>query len=245
MIGRDGKIYTFNSYSSNKYGQAVSAWSLGAKSITTPNIDGLTARDEPLAYSGGGSLIYWTQCCDRSGGAYDMAGNKWVYYTENLPTLLPGYNVKTTGTVESNAVTVYGDWNGVYGYHGDQNPPIPYEGKVYVHRSNAIIAFSAKGGNRAIAMTTAPTVSDGSRQVDVTTLNAQLTSEVQKIVDAGHLRPGFGMYGAFSEAAVNQAGDHLSDLWSNPLDTVLVLSLLTRICLPCFKRKSRLTCRLR
>jgi hypothetical protein len=225
MIGSDGKIYTFNKYSSNKYGQAVSAWSLGANTITTPNIDGLTARDEPLAYSGGGSLIYWTQCCDRSGGAYDMQGHKWTYYTENLPNLTPGYNVKTTGTVEANAVTVYGDWNGVYGYHGDQNPPIPYNGKVYVHRSNAIIAFSAKGGSHAVPSTSAPAVSNGPRQVDVNALQAQLVSEVQKMVDAGHLRPGFGVYGAFAEAAVNQVGDHSADLWSNPLDTVLALSL--------------------
>ncbi len=225
MIGPDGQIYTFNAYSSNKYGQAVSAWSLGSSSISVPRIDGITSRDEPLAYSGGGSLIYWTQCCDRTGGAYDMQGDKWVYYTQNLPTLTPGYNIKTTGTVEANAVTVYGDWDGVYGYHGDQDPPIPYNGKVYVHRSNAIIAFSPNGGSRAIPMMAAPAVSDGPRQVDVNALAARLAAEVQKMVDAGHLRPGFGVYGAFAEAAQNQVGDHLSDLWSSPADTVLALSL--------------------
>jgi hypothetical protein len=225
MIGSDGRIYTFNAYSSNKYGQAVSAWGLGSKTISVPKIDGVTARDEPLAYSGGGSLIYWTQCCDRTGGAYDMRGNKWTYYVENLPDLLPGYNILTTGSEEANATTVYGGWNGVYGYSGDQNPPVPYNGKVYTHRSNAVIAFSAKGGSRAIAMTTAPAVSDGPRQVDVAALKAQLAAEVQNIVDAGHLRPGFGVHGAFAEAAINQIGDHLSDLWSNPLDTIWALSL--------------------
>jgi hypothetical protein len=88
-------------------------------------------------------VIYWNHCCDRSAGAFDLNGDQeWVYFEYNLEQLAPGYDVKYAGTQEARAVAVYGGWNGIYGSHGDQNPPIPYQGKVYMHRSNAIIAWA-------------------------------------------------------------------------------------------------------
>ena len=42
--------------------------------------------------------------------------------------------------------SAFGNRNGVYGYHGFQNPPIPYNGKVYMHRGNSVIAFAPDAG---------------------------------------------------------------------------------------------------
>lgn len=223
LIMPDSNVYTFNYYSEEKYGQAVAGWIPGTSTILTPGF-GISARDEPVAYSGGGSLIYWNQCCDRAAGAYDLAGNRYTYFSYNLADLIPGYNVETTGTYEANAVTVYGGWNGVYGYHGDQNSPIPYRGRVYMHRSNAVIAFSATGGARALPRASIITDSEEPLPVDVAALRQRLGDEIQQIIAAGHLRPGIGLNGSFSGASRSTVGDNLTDYWHNPLDTIFVLT---------------------
>jgi uncharacterized repeat protein (TIGR01451 family) len=224
LIMPDGNVYTFNHYAEAKYGQAVAGWVSGTNTLITPKIYGISAPDEPVGYSGGGNLIYWNQCCDRSAGAYDLAGNTFSYFSYNLDQLIPGYNVETTGTFESNAVTVFGGRNGVYGYHGDQNPPIPYRGKVYMHRSNAVIAFSPTGGAHALPRANTAPVTEPPAPVDVNVLKQRLADEVQSIIAAGHLRPGFGLNGGFSALARSVVGDNLTDYWHNPLDTLLVLT---------------------
>ncbi len=224
LIMPDGYVYTFNRYSEENYGHAVAGWIPGTSRIRVPAISGISAYDEPVGYSGGGNLIYWNQCCDRAAGAYDLAGNSYRYFDYNLAQLIPGYNVKTTGTYEANAVTVFGGWNGVYGYHGDQNAPVPYQGKVYMHRSNAVIAFSATGGAKALPRASIVAVTEPLEPVDRNVLQQRLTEEIQNIVAAGHLRPGFGINGAFSSKAISELGDNLTDYWHNPADTILVLT---------------------
>ena len=223
VIDSDGTIYTFNNFSGDTYGQGVAGWKLGAASITTPGSN-LTANDEPLAYAIGGSLIYWNQCCDRTGGAFDIStGQKWKYFDYNLNTLVPGYDVMYAGTVEARAVAVYGGWNGVYGSGGDQNPPIPYKGRVYMHRSNAIIAWSTTGGAQPLPLSRTRLVQEN-RAIRPGILSQKLAEEVQKIVDAGHLRPGFGIEGVFSLHGRHEVGDNLTDYWHNPLDTIYTLT---------------------
>ena len=60
--------------------------------------------------------------------------------------------------------------------------------------------------------------------VDVTALKQKLADEVQKIISAGHLRPGYGALGSFARAARSEIGDNFADYWSNPADTLLVLT---------------------
>lgn len=224
LIMPDGNVYTFNSYSEETYGHAVAGWIPGTSTIRTPQISGISTVDEPVGYSGGGSLIYWNQCCDRTAGAYDLAGNRYTYFSYNLRQLIPGYDVGTSGTYEANAVKVFGGWNGVYGYHGDQNAPIPYRGKVYLHRSNTVIAFSPTGGAHALPRADTVAVTERLAPVDKNALRQRLADEIQKIIAAGHLRPGFGLGGAFSNAARSTLGDNLTDYWHNPSDTILVLT---------------------
>ena len=98
--------------------------------ISVPN-SSWNAVDEPQAYAAGGNLIYWNRCCDRHSEAFDVTqpGKRWKYFSYNLDSLLPGYNIRYH---QKDGRASFGGPNGVYGIHGDTNPPIPYNGKVYI-----------------------------------------------------------------------------------------------------------------
>lgn len=241
VVGGDGLFYLAQTYRvSGPYslrGQ-VAGWYMGTKWLKTSSAE-TQANDEPIGYSAGGNVIYWNLCCDRTGGAFDVnTGQAWNYFSYNLDNLVNGYNLRTTGVFESNAVQVYGNsqagsgwsgqsvgWNGVYGYHGDQNPPVPYGGRVYMHRGNAIIAWSAQGGARQLANLPVQTVASQPQSVDTAALQARLNSEVQKVVSAGHLRPGFGIHGAFGLVYRWNEGDNLTDYFHNSADTLQTLAV--------------------
>lgn len=55
------------------------------------------------------------------------------------------------------------------------------------------------------------------------TLQASLIQEVQKIVSAGHLLPGYGMYGIWDAKASNRLGQSLADYWHNPAELYYTL----------------------
>ena len=224
VIGPDGDVLTINNFSSDTYGQGVTRWNVGSTIIRPANQVGITAHDEPLAFSMGGNLIYYVQCCDRSGGSVDLrSGQVTPYFAYNLHDLAPGYDAMYAGSIEAKAVSVFGGWNGVYGVHGDQNAPVPYKGKVYLHRSNAVIAFSPTGGAHALPVARTVANTDQLTPVDVNVLKQKLTQEIQKMIAAGHLRPGFGVEGQFSHHGRSDIGDNLTDYWSSPSDTILVL----------------------
>ncbi len=115
---------------------------------------------------------------------------------------------------------------GSYGRNGDGNPPVPYKGMVYLHKGNSILAFGMTSNSTGVKMTTARVVpTTGSpAQVDVEALKVKLNSEVQKMVSAGHLRPGYFSSGHIDGDAKQTCGDALSDYFHNPADTLWVLA---------------------
>ncbi len=54
-------------------------------------------------------------------------------------------------------------------------------------------------------------------------LQAKLTEQVQRIVQAGHLMPGYGMSGIWDARATNRIGNYLADYWHNPAETITTL----------------------
>jgi hypothetical protein len=54
-------------------------------------------------------------------------------------------------------------------------------------------------------------------------LQARLALEVQKIMDAGHLKPGYGLTGIWDIKANNRLGQSLADNWHNPAETIYTL----------------------
>ncbi len=224
VVAADGTIWTVNNYAAEEYGQGPAGWSLGANRIVPTT--GMTAVPEPLAFAIGGQVLYWNQCCDRTAGGFSLdTKERWVYFSYNLRALCPGYDIMMLGTVEANAVQVYGGWNGVYGSSGDQNPPIPYRGRVYMHRGNAVIAWSAGGGSRSLPLAKSMAVAPVPQAIDTGTLKQKLAYEIQKILAAGHLRPGLGVNGIFGLQARSRLGDNMTDYWHSPVDTIYTLSL--------------------
>ena len=169
VVGSDNVLYQQNNYMSDPFiaGGQVAGWSPGIPYITVVNSD-WAAVDEPHAASAGGNLVYWSLCCDRQAGAFDItipntrfldrwnAGilpptggtggpdRAWGYFGYNLDSLLPGYNaLYHNPRADYTSPYAYfigttGSHNGKYGFHGDTNAPIPYKGKVYLHRGNTI-----------------------------------------------------------------------------------------------------------
>jgi len=247
VVGVDSTLYQANNYMSDPWiaGGQVSGWEFGTRYISTPSAI-WRAVDEPLAYSAGGNLIYWNHCNDRSAGAFDVSipntrfypanpdsNREWIYFDYNLESLIPGYNFLYEG-VSDNGYTINNLYqgtiespNGVYGQHGDQNPPIPYNNKVYMHRSNVIIALSSDGGGTT-ALPIAETVNVEMQDpvaIETQELRNRLTEEVQKILDAGHLRPGYRSVGLFDLHSRCEYGDYLLDYWHKPSDILYVLSI--------------------
>jgi hypothetical protein len=235
VVGSDGVIYTSNNYMSDYWiaGGQVSGWKIGTPFISVVN-SGWNAVDEPLAYAAGGDLIYWNRCCDRAAGAVDISvgdtdtrDRAWSYFTYDLPERVPGYNVMVYPWTPYYKPYggVFGGRNGVYGFHGDVNPPVPYKGKVYMHRSNAIIAFTPEAGD-PVELPAAKIVA--ASHVDLSPrsdegLKNQLASEIEKMLAAGHLRPGYTGSGIFDLRASSWCGDDLVDYWHHPADTIYTL----------------------
>jgi outer membrane protein assembly factor BamB len=237
VIGSDGVLYQTNNFKSDPWiaGGHISGWMIGTPYISIPN-SGWNAVDEPVAYAGGGNLIYWNRCCDRVAGAFDISlpndapNRSWNYFVYDLDMKIPGYGEMTYvwEPYHSPSGGVYGGINGAYGFHGDQNPPIPYNGMVYMHRSNALIAFTPKSGAvqklpKANIVETSKMSPDLSKDI----LKNLLITEIQKMVETGHLRPGYLNTGIFDLKGQHHCGDDLVDYWHNPAETIysLILSL--------------------
>lgn len=239
VIGSDSVLYQQNSYMSDPYitGGQVSGWKIGTPYISVISSD-WGAVDEPHAAAAGGDLIYWNLCCDRQAGAIDITipnsswvpprsgrdgTREWLFFNYDLPSVMPGYDLFSFHDY-SRVWMVYGSPDGVYGYHGDTNPPIPYKGKIYMHRSNAILAFG-EATDQLVELPIAEVVEVHSANLTVPTeieIRDQLAEQVNKIINAGHLMPGHIVHGMF-DIKGRDCADKLIDYFHHPGDTLTAL----------------------
>jgi outer membrane protein assembly factor BamB len=251
--GIDGVYYQGTAYYSGGWvsrGGPV-GWKFGTQYIS--RVDGRSdghASDEPLAYSSGGKLIYWVLCCDREAGAMDITipfgkpDRDWGYYAYNLAnnSLAPGYQ-QMYDAGDEDAYNQGNGWqiysgknqskNGIYGKHGtNQSPPIPYQGKLYMLRGNALLAFGPSGTNpkTPLPLATSVTTQGSATPPTRTALTQSLEAEVQKMLSAGALRPGYhssgfiDLYGNAGYTDERTFGE-IFDYFQNPADTVYTLLL--------------------
>ena len=249
-VGGDGVIYQQNNFMSDPWiaGGHVSGWKTGTPLISIPFPTapgglgwGWNAVDEPLAYSAGGDLIYFSNCCDRVGGWIDPTrpgaaeGEGWsILYSYNngdgngLSEMIEGYN-RSYHNPDS-GIEVTSPWasfgkNGAYGWHGDSNPPIPFEGKLFMIRSNAVVAWSldSDGPSRLPTLEEAREPSEVSVPIPrKSEIFQELGSQVERIVEAGHLRPAYINYGHLE--GCRRCGDDLGDVWHNSAETLYALT---------------------
>ncbi|MCA9917803.1 MAG: PQQ-binding-like beta-propeller repeat protein [Anaerolineales bacterium] len=242
VVGPDGVLYQQNNYISNQFIARghVSGWQPDNPYISNISSDE-AAVDEPHAASGGGNIIYWNLCCDRQTGAINISkpnsgfpnsgmnsSREWLYYNYDLPNWASGYNDQYYTAWPGSYTKPYANFgtvNGVYGFHGDVSPPIPYNGRVYIMRSNSIIAFSPSGsGATALPLATKRSAPAANMDIpDQSELIAELEAEVSKLVGAGHLRPGLMSHGMFDNDAKHVCGDSLATYWSNSAETLYTL----------------------
>lgn len=236
--------------------QALSGWSISRARVAKwqPGNDNLDfvgpnhAIDEPFADSIGGDMLYSNLCCDRV-GAYEnlvngQSGTLWDY-NRTLETVdvenqqnwqinhSPGYDVMWWESSMYSGLPrltgAFGGPNGIYHNHSIQNPIIPYNDMLFVHRSNAIIALGAdapqidqKNSGETVAQYenririqypdfSLPLLEINEVAPRASTLTVQnarslLDVEIQKMLDAGFLRPGY------------YNGTRAYDEWVNPFE---------------------------
>lgn len=226
IIAPDNVLYVNNRYNYTTDSQGrVMGWVLDSPYLSL--VGGQGAIAEPQAISGGGNLIYRNLCCDRVGDYFDtrangvVANSLWSY---NLSAEAPGYDPAWTilpgwprlqGWYKGDSDSV----NGIYHNHGDQNPLIPYNGRIYAHRSNTIVAYGPGQGPGSLPMLQINPADDEFPTLTTQDLTARLESEVQKMIAAGHLRPGYYNNGQFS------LWKEFADYFSNPGDTIYTLAI--------------------
>lgn len=118
--------------------------------------------------------------------------------------------------------------NGIYHNHGsEQNPPIPYKGKLFIHRSNAILAIGPGSPPPSFpspppTLRSAPPDTQGTPNHPLTDTQIQslLDEEMQKMVEAGVMRPG---YSVLSQWYANFAAYAFP--YENPGETLYTLAL--------------------
>ncbi len=225
VVGPDSMLYFNNLYEKTPDPQGkVMAWRIGTAYLAP--VGGQGAVVEPQALSVGGSMIYRNLCCDRLSDFFDIngavpGGQLWSY---NLDTIAPGYDPMWTilpgwprllGWYKGNSASI----NGIYHNHGDQNPVVPYADKLFVHRSNTIFAFGSGASYGKLPLLEARTAPSSSVPLGETELKQRLEAEVTKMIQAGHLRPGYYNNGQFA------LYKELADYFDNPGDTLYTLSI--------------------
>jgi outer membrane protein assembly factor BamB len=225
IVGLDDLLYqnTPYVYTGDSQGK-VMGWKIGSQYLSVTG--GQAAIVEPQSISAGGHLIYRNLCCDRLGDYFDTrrAGIRpQILWSYNLEELAPSYDEMWTilegwprlqGWYKGDTDSI----NGIYHNHGDQNPIIPYHGKLYVHRSNAIIAFGSGASTGKLPLLEIKPVIDPVQSVLQEELIRRLEFEIGIILDAGHLRPGYYNAGQFTNYS------EFADYFDNPGDTIYTLA---------------------
>ena len=216
-------------------GTRLTGWQLGTPYLYP--IGEQFAIDEPYAVSAAGNMLYESLCCDRIGVTFNLQNERknylWGYAGGTLETikfpysqieswmqsLAPGYDEMWFGaSMYDHYPRLYGNYgsmNGIYHNHGLQNPIIPYQQHLYIHRSNAIIAYGPNSVRlRQIKQNETPEqyeihiqqeyphiykpllkIAQPSQNIN-STLTIQdvqnlLDNQISKILQSGHLRPGY------------------------------------------------------
>ncbi|MGE3841510.1 MAG: PQQ-binding-like beta-propeller repeat protein [Vicinamibacterales bacterium] len=203
VVGHDGVLYSHVAIVSSKDlwtpAGALVGWKVGTATLSRvmewEKAD--QAADEPMAFSIGGDLAYWNLCCDRESGSFDLSvpfgvtGRWWLFWAysgrfQKLPDYEPMYDGD-----DGDGWGVYGGPLGIYGKHGAQNPWIPYRGKLFRIMGNSVVALARNGRARGpLGFARTASTRDMVAVPTVGELKNRLAEEIEKVLAAGHLKPG-------------------------------------------------------
>ncbi len=236
VVSGDGQLYShigYNAGGNNGANGWIAQWKIGSSTINKIYTNQSGAADEPVTFTSGGNLIYWGEGVNADAwGTLDLTkpvgSNR---YTWQSPTSMPGAGAKYTSL---DLTGKFGGYNGVYGYFDGltNQSPVPYNNKLYVINGNALFALSTTGGGRQLATAAAPSAqASGALTATQQDIQQRLANEIQKMINAGHLRPGYmdvGIPGGYLDYHGNAAavpGNHLAEYFHNPADTLYTLAI--------------------
>lgn len=232
IVGGDGNLYSFIGYKKGGNRGAngwIARWKIGSPTVGKIHNNLSGAADEPVTFTGGGNLIYWGEGVNADAwGTVDLtkpAGSNFYSWQELRS--VPGVGVKYTGL---DLYGKFGGKNGVYGYFdGLTNmSPIPYKNKLYLINGNVLFALSTTGGGAKRATAQVPTVlASGALSTTRAQIKQRLAVEINRMLLAGHLRPGYADSGlpSFSYNYGLVPGNHIGEYFHNPADTLYTLSI--------------------
>jgi len=223
-------------------GAVMVGWKYGTPFLSLPvshmsGQSGFWPGDEPVGISAGESCVYWNLCNDRFVGSADLSvansafpetdgRRQWRHMSGDgfkTSTLPAGYNSQVRQYLWSVGPSKV---KPMYWAHGDNVGPTIYNGRMYVHRGNAVIAFGPDGlGDRAPVLSVARSRPGGAAPelLSEAALRKRLETEVRKILDQGHLMAGFAKIGLIDFMMVNRLGQNLLHYWHNPADMLITL----------------------
>lgn len=244
VSGHNGVIY-FRSVShamgAGIPGAAMVGWKYGTPFLSLPvsNMQGQSGfwpGDEPVGISAGGKFVYWNLCNDRFIGTADLSiANAAFPETDGRRQWrhLSGDQFNNTLPAGYNSQVAQYQWSvgpakikPMYWAHSDNAGPTIYDGRLYVHRGNAIIAFGPDGAGKSAPVLPVARIRPGGTAPDPLSeaaLRERLAAEVRKILDRGHLAAGFAKIGLIDFMTVNRLGQYLNHYWHNPADMILTL----------------------
>jgi outer membrane protein assembly factor BamB len=240
VVGPDGatststSLYFFSYWDPTSGMGSLYSWKFGTQFLSVHPSG--QAVDEPPGFSMGGNVIYRNNCCDRDAQWVNVVdgstGILWTYSKALYGGLVPGYDDMwyNTGGGLDRLDAYYGgssqyvyNRSGVYHNHGDGHSIIPYQGKLFSHQSNAIIAFGTtngtvqnpadKGDLRIIPVndSTIPVPSSSD-------LVGHLENEVKKMITAGDLKIGYYNNG---QAELEE----MANYFENPGETMYTMTM--------------------
>ena len=223
-------------------GAVLAGWKYGSPYISLPvsNMQGQSGfwpGDEPVGISAGGRFVYWNLCNDRYIGSADLSApntafpvsdgrRQWRHMSGDgfkTSTMPSGYNSQASQYFWSVGPSKI---KPMYWAHGDNAGPTIYNGKLFVHRGNAIVAFGPEGrGSQApvLAVAGAPSGGIESAPLSEKFLRDRLEAEVQKMLNSGHLKAGYAKIGLIDFMTVNSLGQCLLHYWHNPAETIMTM----------------------
>jgi len=236
IVSGDGQLYSFIGYKSGGNNGAngwIAEWEIGSSTIKKIYNNNSGAADEPVSFTSAGNLIYWGEGVNADiWGTVDITkpvGSNF-YSWQDLRSM-PGAGDKYTSL---DLTGKFGGSNGVYGYFdGLTNlSPIPYKNKLFIINGNVLFALSKTGGGQKLSTVQAPgTVVNANLSTTQDQIKQRLASEIQKMLDAGHLRPGYADSGIpsgyfnFHGNTASVPGNHIGEYFHNPADTIYTLSI--------------------
>jgi outer membrane protein assembly factor BamB len=221
VSSEDGLIY-FDNIGPNNSGY-VMGWKFGTPYFALTSLR--HAADEPQVMSAGGNYLFRDLCCSRVGDytLFSNLSSNQALWNYNLSSVAPGYDQQLYYLQQNyleNISAQYGNVNGIYGYHGDQNPLVPYNGKVYVIRGNSVLAFGSGTARGKLALLSSTSTSQSVVTPSTTELTTRLETEISKIVNAGLLKPGY-----YDDSQFGFNYYLLDNYFDNPADTLYTLSI--------------------